>query len=257
MAKSVRTPGHDKKHFFMYTADKHGVNEMKKKENRTKGWTGDEVRAGLQALDRLYPDAKPGLHFQNAFQLLIATILSAQCTDVRVNMITAELFRTYKTPEDFAALSPEQLKPMIVSCGLSNAKSRHIVDTCRKITHEYNGRVPESIEELKKLPGVGRKTANVVASNAFGVDAIAVDTHVFRVSNRLGIARGKTPLAVEEGLMEALPQDRWSKAHHQLITHGRRICRARNPLCPECGLIEWCQWEGKAAILERDNEQGE
>jgi len=247
----------DKWSFFMYTAGKRGVNEMKKKEKNKKSWTRDAVHGALQALDRMYPDAKPGLDYQNAFQLLIATILSAQCTDKRVNLITAELFKTYKTPEDFAALTPDQLKPMIVSCGLSNSKSRHIVETCRQIIHGYNGKVPDSIEELQKLPGVGRKTANVVASNAFGVDAIAVDTHVYRVSNRLGIARGKTPLQVEEGLMDALPQDKWSKAHHQLITHGRRICRARNPLCPECGLKEWCQWEGKTAILERDNEQGE
>lgn len=238
----------------MYTAGKRGVNEMKNKEKRAKSWSRDEVHEALKALERMYPDAKPGLHYQNPFQLLIATILSAQCTDKRVNLITADLFKTYKTPEDFAALTPEQLKPMIVSCGLSNAKSRHIVDTCRQITHEYAGRVPDSIEELRKLPGVGRKTANVVASNAFGVDAIAVDTHVFRVSNRLGVARGKTPLQVEEGLMAALPKDRWSKAHHQLITHGRRICRARNPLCQECGLETWCQWEGKAVILERDDE---
>ena len=230
---------------------------MKKKDKNKKGWIREEVHAALKTLDRMYPDARPGLHYQNAFQLLIATILSAQCTDKRVNLVTAELYKKYKTPEDFAALTPEQLKPMIVSCGLSNSKSRHIVDTCRMLTHEYGGQVPESIEELQKLPGVGRKTANVVASNAFGVDAIAVDTHVFRVSNRLGIAKGKTPLQVEEGLMEALPRDTWSKAHHQLITHGRRICRARNPLCPGCGLKEWCQWEGKEDILETAKQQGE
>ena len=227
---------------------------MKKKQ---KSWTQETIRAGLEALDRMYPDAKPGLYYENAFQLLIATILSAQCTDTRVNLVTAELFKKYKTPDDFAALTPEQLKPMIVSCGLSNAKSLHIVDTCRLLTHEYGGQVPDSIDELQKLPGVGRKTANVVASNAFGIDAIAVDTHVFRVSNRLGIARGKTPLQVEEGLMQALPKEKWSKAHHQLITHGRRVCRARNPLCPECGLREWCQWEGKEEILEINRQQGD
>lgn len=231
---------------------------MKKRTQRgRKGWTQEEVAKGLAALDRMYPDAKPGLHFQDAFQLLIATILSAQCTDKRVNLVTAQLFKTYRTPEDFAALTPGELKPLIVSCGLSNTKSEHIVDTCRILTHEYGGRVPDSIEELRKLPGVGRKTANVVASNAFGIDAIAVDTHVFRVSNRLGIARGKTPLQVEEALMAALPKDRWSKAHHQIITHGRRVCRARNPLCPACGLTEWCQWEGKEDILEKDKGQGD
>lgn len=228
-----------------------------KQAERYKGWTRDEVRAGLAALDRMYPDARPGLHFRNAFQLLIATILSAQCTDARVNLVTAELFKRYKTPEDFAALSPEQLKPLIASCGLSNAKSRHIVDTCRMLVHEYGGEVPGTVEELQKLPGVGRKTANVVASNAFGIDAIAVDTHVFRVANRLGIAVGKTPLQVEEGLMAALPRDTWSKAHHQLITHGRRVCRARNPLCGACGLTEWCRWEGKEAILRTAYGQGD
>ena len=231
---------------------------MKKNaKNRQKGWSQDQIDGGLRALDRMYPDAKPGLHYQNAFQLLIATILSAQCTDARVNQVTAEVFKQYNTPEDFAALRPEELKPMIVSCGLSNAKSRHIVETCRRLVQEYGGRVPDSIEELQKLPGVGRKTANVVASNAYGVDAIAVDTHVFRVSNRLGIARGKTPLQVEEALMAALPKEKWSKAHHQLIAHGRRVCHARKPQCPECGLREWCQWEGKEAILERDNGQGD
>lgn len=213
------------------------------------GWTQDEVRLVLKALERMYPDAKPGLHFEDAFQLLIATILSAQCADKRVNQITAELFKQYKSPEDFAALTAEELKPMIVSCGLSNAKSAHIVDTCRMLVHEYHGRVPESIEELQTLPGVGRKTANVVASNAFGVDAIAVDTHVFRVANRLGIAVGKTPLQVEEALMRALPKDTWSKAHHQLITHGRRICHARKPQCAACGLMEWCRFEGKEDII--------
>jgi len=222
-----------------------------------RGWTEREVEKGLAALERMYPDAKPGLRFENPFQLLIATILSAQCTDKRVNLVTAELYKTYKTPEDFAALTPEELKPLIQSCGLSNSKSEHIVDTCRRLVHEYGGQVPDSIEELQKLPGVGRKTANVVASNAFGVDAIAVDTHVFRVSNRLGIARGKTPRQVEDELMAALPRDRWSKAHHQIITHGRRVCRARNPLCGECGLREWCQWEGKQDILEKAKEQGE
>lgn len=215
------------------------------KENRKQGWTDREVREGLRALDAMYPDARPGLHFENAFQLLVATILSAQCTDARVNMVTAELFKTYKTPEDFAALSPEELKPRIQSCGLSNAKSLHIVETCRRIIHEYGGQVPDTLEALQTLPGVGRKTANVVASNAFGMDAIAVDTHVFRVANRLGIARGKTPLQVEEALMAALPKETWSKAHHQLIFHGRRVCHARSPQCAVCGLNPWCQWEGK------------
>jgi endonuclease-3 len=222
---------------------------------RRKDWSKEDITAALRALDAMYPDAKPGLHYGNPFQLLIATILSAQCTDTRVNMVTKELFKKYNTPEAFASLAPAQLKPLIQSCGLSDTKSGYIIESCRRIIHEYGGRVPDSLEALQTLPGVGRKTANVVASNAFGVDAIAVDTHVFRVANRLGIARGKTPLHVERGLMAALPQDRWSRAHHQLIAHGRRVCHARVPQCHTCGLREWCLWEGKEETIRRQGER--
>jgi endonuclease III len=183
----------------------------------------DEV---IQILLETFPDAKAELDFSNPFELLIATILSAQCTDVRVNKITGELFKEYNTPEDFLKLSQVELGKMIYSCGFYKNKSK-------------------SIDTLMKLPGVGRKTANVVASNAFGVPAIAVDTHVFRVSNRIGIADSKNVLDTEKDLMENIPRDMWTKAHHLLIFHGRRICKSRKPLCDECPLIDYCLYYRK------------
>ncbi|NLN15355.1 MAG: endonuclease III [Tissierellia bacterium] len=204
-----------------------------------------EIRKVLELLNQLYPDAKAELNFTNPFELLIATILSAQCTDVQVNKTTAVLFEKYKTPEDYLHLKEEELGRLIYSCGFYKTKSRNILETCRILVEEYNSQVPDSIEDLMKLPGVGRKTANVVVSNAFGLPAIAVDTHVFRVSNRIGLANSKTVEETEKDLMKNIDKDMWTKAHHLLIFHGRRICRARNPLCEECPLTDYCLYFNK------------
>lgn len=202
--------------------------------------TKKEKNIVLDILEDLYPQAKAELDYQNPFELLIATILSAQCTDVRVNKVTAEMFVELKSPMDYIDLGEELLEGKIRSCGLSKSKSRNIIAACEKIMSQHNGRVPDTIEDLMTLPGVGRKTANVVASNAFGIPAIAVDTHVFRVSNRIGLADSKKVDGTEEDLMKTIPRDRWTKAHHQLIFHGRRVCKARKPLCDECRVSDYC-----------------
>ncbi len=196
----------------------------------------------LKKLEDLYQDAVCQLDFRSAFELLIATILSAQCTDKRVNIVTSVLFEVFKTPKDYAELTPVELEPYIKSCGVYHNKARNIVATCRKLLHDFHGEVPRTREELMTLPGVGRKTANVVMANAFGEDAIAVDTHVFRVSNRLGLAHAKDPLNTEKQLMEVIDKEKWSAAHHWIIWHGRQVCSARKPKCPECQLAPWCQY---------------
>lgn len=194
----------------------------------------------LKELERLYPDARPALHFRSPYELLVAVVLSAQCTDERVNRVTAELFREYNTPETMLTLPQEELEKKIFSCGFYHNKAKHILSASRDIIERFGGEVPATLEELQTLAGVGRKTANVVYSVAFGGDAIAVDTHVFRVSNRLGLASGKTPEAVEEGLMRTIPKERWSEAHHWLIWHGRRVCHSRRPDCERCTLAPLC-----------------
>lgn len=199
-----------------------------------------QVKEVLNILEELYPHAKAELNFSNPFELLIATILSAQCTDVRVNKVTQKLFKEYKTPEDYLKLSEEELGEKIRSCGFYNNKSKNILGTCEMLVKEYGGNVPDTREELMKLPGVGRKTANVVLSNAFSKDAIAVDTHVFRVSNRIGLSNSDNVLDTEKDLMRNIEKIMWSKAHHLLIFHGRRICKARKPLCEKCPLDSYC-----------------
>lgn len=194
----------------------------------------------LKRMEGVYGEAKPALEFGSPFELLVSVILSAQCTDTRVNIVTSELFAKYNTPEAFAALEASQLEPLIRTCGLSNSKSKNIVAASKKLVEEYSSKVPEDIETLQKLPGVGRKTANVVASVAFGVPAIAVDTHVFRVSNRLALACAKDVVKTEQQLMQVIPREKWSRAHHWLIWHGRRVCTARAPKCTECFLGDIC-----------------
>ena len=196
----------------------------------------------LDKLEETYPDAGCELEYETPFELLIATILSAQCTDVRVNIVTRGLFKKYNKPEDFAKLSEEEIMEEIKSCGLYKSKSKKIKETSKMICENYHGRVPSTLEELIKLPGVGRKTADVVLSNAFNQDAIAVDTHVFRVSNRIGIVNTKTPEKTEFALMEAIPKNRWSHSHHLLIFHGRRICKARKPECEICPIKKDCDF---------------
>lgn len=199
-----------------------------------------EIKIVLNLLDELYPDARAELDFTNPFELLIATILSAQCTDVQVNKTTATLFKEYKSPEDYLTMTEEELGRKIYSCGFYKTKSKNILETCRLLIEKHGGQVPETIEELMTLPGVGKKTANVVVSNAYGVPAIAVDTHVFRVSNRIGLADSKTVEDTEIDLMKNIEKDMWTKAHHMIIFHGRRTCKARAPLCELCPINPYC-----------------
>ena len=194
----------------------------------------------IAILEETYRGVKPALKFRNPFELLIAVILSAQCTDVRVNVVTERLFAKAPTPEAIIGMGLGALEEEIRDCGLFRNKAKNIMAACQLLLQEYGGQVPEDFEALQKLPGVGRKTANVVMSVAFGYPAIAVDTHVFRVANRLKLAAGSTPLEVEKGLQKAIPREKWSAAHHWLIWHGRKLCKARSPLCGECPLQQVC-----------------
>lgn len=196
----------------------------------------------LAELERLYPDAKPALHFANPYQLLVAVILSAQCTDVKVNMVTPALFAAYPDARALAKADPRDVEPLIKTCGLYHNKAKNLVATARALVENYGGEVPADHEKLTQLPGVGRKTANVVMSCAFGADAIAVDTHVFRVSNRLGLADANDVLKTEQQLMQNIPREKWSLAHHWIIFHGRRVCAARKPACGSCTLSRWCEY---------------
>ncbi len=201
-----------------------------------------EKAFALEELERLYPDAKPALHFSTAYELLVAVVLSAQCTDERVNKVTKVLFEKYSTPQAMSTLSQEELEKYIFSCGFYRMKAAHILSATKDILEKFGGEVPDTVEKLTTLAGVGKKTANVVYAVWFGGDAIAVDTHVFRVSNRLGLAKGKTPLAVEEGLCKVIPKPLWSSAHHWLIWHGRRVCHSQKPSCAECTLRGVCDY---------------
>ncbi len=196
----------------------------------------------LQILSEVYAGAAPALKYTTAYELLVAVILSAQCTDERVNKVTAELFKEHNTPQTMLTLSQEQLEKYIFSCGLYKSKAAHILSASRDIVDKFGGNVPEGFKELKSLAGVGQKTANVVSSVWFDKDAIAVDTHVFRVSNRLGLAHANNPLKTEEQLKEAIPQADWSKAHHWLIWHGRKVCHSQKPDCANCPLSGCCDY---------------
>lgn len=194
----------------------------------------------LKRLSEVYHEDGTMLHFTSPFTLLVAVILSAQCTDKRVNVITGRIFPRLASPEKMGALRQEELENEIRDCGLYKAKAKNLLGMCHMLIENYGGEVPEDFDELVKLPGVGRKTANVVRSVAWGYPAIAVDTHVFRVANRLKLAVGTTPLEVEKGLMKAIPKADWSDAHHWLIWHGRRVCTARKPACETCFLSDIC-----------------
>ena len=199
----------------------------------------------LAELASLYPDAKPALNYTTPYELLVAVVLSAQCTDERVNIVTAKLFEKYNTPEAMVTLSQKELEKYIFSCGFYRMKAEHILSASHDILDKFGGEVPGTIEELMSLAGVGKKTANVIYAVAFGGAAIAVDTHVFRVSNRLGLAKGKTPLEVEEGLCKVIPKKDWSKAHHWMIYHGRRVCHSQKPACETCTLSALCDFVKK------------
>ncbi len=194
----------------------------------------------LRELERLYSGAKPALKFKTPYELLVAVILSAQCTDERVNKVTEVLFGEHNTPETMLHLSQEELEKYIFSCGFYRNKAAHILSASQDIVQKFGGQVPDNLEDLQSLAGVGRKTANVVYAVAFGGDAIAVDTHVFRVANRTELAVGNTPEKVEEGLMRVIPKKKWSEAHHWLIWHGRKVCHSQKPDCAHCTLAPWC-----------------
>lgn len=194
------------------------------------------------------PEPTTELEYVNPFELLIAVILSAQATDVSVNKATKKLYPVANTPESILALGVSGLKPYIRTIGLFNSKAENIIKTCRILLEEHGSEVPRSREELEALPGVGRKTANVVLNTAFGEPTIAVDTHIFRVSNRTGIAKGKTPLEVEKRLVRLTPDEFRKDAHHWLILHGRYVCKARKPLCGECPIVEWCEYTKKELL---------
>jgi len=192
------------------------------------------------------PIAQTELHYDNPYQLLIAVILSAQCTDKRVNMITPSLFRDFPTPEVMAAATPDMIFTYIHSISYPNNKARHLVGMAKMLTSDFKGIVPSDVNQLMKLPGVGRKTANVIASVVYNKPTMAVDTHVFRVANRIGLTNNsKTPLETEKQLTKNIPEDKIPIAHHWLILHGRYTCLARKPKCEECGLKIWCKYANK------------
>ena len=207
--------------------------------------TKRKIRHILDTIAEMFPDARCELNHSNPFELTIAVLLSAQCTDETVNKVTEQLFHKYKRPEDYAAVELAELEQDIRRIGLFRNKAKHIQQLCAMLLAQYNGEVPSAYEELVKLPGVGRKTANVVVSNAFGVPAIAVDTHVERVSKRLGLAApDDTVLQVEQKLMKLVPRQEWTDTHHRLIFFGRYHCKAQNPACGVCPLLDMCK-EGK------------
>ena len=194
------------------------------------------------------PSPETELNYSNEFELLVAVILSAQATDVGVNKATAKLFPVANSPADILALGEAGLKRYISSIGLYNSKAKNIMKTCEILLVEHDGQVPQTREALEKLPGVGRKTANVVLNVLFGQPTIAVDTHIFRVANRTGLAPGKTPLAVEQGLERTIPAEFMAHAHHWLVLHGRYVCTARKPKCHLCPIYDECMWPEKAAV---------
>jgi len=202
----------------------------------------EKVGAILSILDEHYPEAQCTLAFRNPLELLIATILSAQCTDQRVNLVTPDLFSKYQNVEAFAEAEPSDLEEAIRSTGFYRNKAKNIIACCRKLVDEFGGQVPNHLDALVQLPGVGRKTANVILGNAFQIPGMVVDTHVARVSRRLGLTREDKPEKIEGDLMLLIPASRWTLLSHQLIQHGRRICSARNPKCRTCPLQEHCDY---------------
>lgn len=203
----------------------------------------DLYEAVIKYFQENMPVAETELNYGNSFELLIAVILSAQCTDKRINMITPALFRAYPTPQALSEATPEEVFSYISSVSYPNNKSKHLVGMAKKLVEEFEAEVPDNLDDLTKLPGVGRKTANVIQSVIFNKAAMAVDTHVFRVSNRIGLTtNSKTPLATEKELVKHIPENLIPKAHHWLILHGRYVCTARNPKCEKCGLAGICKY---------------
>lgn len=201
--------------------------------------TANEI---LNKLYKIYPDARCELNYSTPFELLIATVLSAQTTDKKVNAVTLKLFKKYKSPYDFSTVSQSELEGEIREIGIYKNKSKNIISLSKALINDYNGEVPKNHDELMNLAGVGRKTANVVLSNAFGIPALAVDTHVFRVSNRIGLANANNVEDTEKQLVSIINKEDWIIAHHTLIFHGRNLCRAQKPHCEECCIKEYCKF---------------
>ena len=216
------------------------------KEGRTA--TPAQASKILSILEATYPDARVTLDFKNPFQLLIATILAAQCTDERVNRVTKGLFKRYRTPKDFAEADPAELEEAIRPTGFYRNKAKSIIGCCKMLLDEHGGQVPRTMEELIRLPGVWRKTANIVLGNVFGLsEGIAVDTHVTRLANRLGLAQSDKQDEIEQQLCRVIPRDKWTLITHLLIFHGRTICKAQRPDCPRCPILHLCPWPSKTA----------
>jgi len=220
----------------------------------------DRYKAFVDYFSSHQPEAETELHYENPYQLLVAVILSAQCTDKRINQVTPKLFERFPTPESMAQSTSEEVFDYIRSVSYPNNKAKHLVGMAKKLVHDFNGEVPSSIEDLQTMPGVGRKTANVIASVIFSAPAMAVDTHVFRVSNRIGLTRNaKTPLAVEKQLVNFLPEEKIHVAHHWLILHGRYVCLARSPKCTICPLTSICKYyeqsQTEGALRKAENLQ--
>ena len=212
----------------------------------------NEVIIVLEKLFHMYPDAKCELNYSTSFELLIATVLSAQTTDKKVNQVTEVLFKEYNKPKDFLRLTQEELENKIREIGLYKGKAKHILSLCNSLIQNFNGDVPKTMEELMSLDGVGRKTANVVLSNAFDIPAFAVDTHVFRVSNRIGICNGKDAKEVEFQLVRKIPKELWIVSHHTLIFHGRKICKSAKPICNRCDINDLCELYLMATPIDND-----
>ena len=218
------------------------ISKTLKQNNIDGGFISQKCEYTLNYLKKLFTNAKCELNFDSTFQLLVAVILSAQCTDARVNKVTPKLFEKYGTPQKMANAKQEDIEKLIFSCGFYHNKAKNLIACSKDLVEKFGGEVPNTLESLQTLAGVGRKTANVVYSLHFGGDAIAVDTHVFRVSNRLGIAQGETPFDVEKQLMEHFDKSEWSNLHYMLVLFGRYHCKAKNPDCQNCGLKHICNF---------------
>ncbi len=207
------------------------------------------VACMLETLAQSIPDPTVALHSKNPFELLVATILSAQCTDERVNQVTPNLFARYRTAADFANAAQAELEVLIKSTGFFKSKARHLIGCGTTLVTKFHGKIPESMDELTLLPGVGRKTANVILGSYFGEPAVVVDTHVKRVANRLDLTRSQDPTKIEEDLQSLMPKPQWTIGAQRLLLHGRHVCQARTPQCAQCSLYDLCEWEGKRTLV--------
>jgi len=212
--------------------------------------TKAKVRKILGVLAKSYPDARIELEFSSPLELLVATILSAQCTDARVNLVTPRLFKKYRSARAYAEADPATFEEQIRSTGFFRSKARNIIACCQKLARDFGGHVPRTMGELTTLPGVGRKTANILLYNAYGIPGFAVDTHVARVTNRLGLVSTEDPDTIEEGMCRLIPRERWGQATHLFIIHGRRTCDAKKPRCQECSVHSLCPWPGKRCQVD-------